>query len=78
MKYKVFIDQLKGQQFDLNVNEVAFMDLIIHLEGWADRYMIDEQLYYFIGRSKVVAELPLFFKQMIRCIGILDPCRRKR
>ena len=62
MKYKVFIDQLKGQQFDLNVNEVAFMDLLIHLEGWADRYMIEEQLYYFISRTKVIAELPLFFK----------------
>lgn len=58
MRYTISVNQVKTQEWGLNMNEGALMDLINQAYSWAEPVMIDSKLYYWMSRNKVIAEIP--------------------
>lgn len=58
MRYTLSINQRKTQEWGLNINLGALMDLINQAYTWAEPVMLDGRLYYWMSRNKVIAEIP--------------------
>lgn len=75
MRFNILINQLQCMRYDLNEKQGALMDLIGQLNTWADDETINGKLYYNLAYSKVITELPLFFKKedtVYRSVRILE------
>lgn len=64
MRYVVTINQKQCIQSKVSLSEGALMDLLNQLGSWADDEIISGKTYYFLSRSKVIEELPFFFKKL--------------
>lgn len=63
MRYTISINQVKTREWGLNMNEGALMDLINQAYSWADPVMINGNLYYWMSRNKVIAEIPTAYSK---------------
>lgn len=78
MEYKIVIDQEKAKRYDLNKNEAALVCFCLRLSYWADPVKINGRTYYFIARSKVVEELPYFYKKEDTVRRAFNTLKRKK
>ena len=63
MRYTISINQVKTREWGLNMNEGALMDLINQAYSWAEPVMIGGNLYYWMSRNKVIAEIPTAYSK---------------
>ena len=63
MRYTISINQVKTREWGLNMNEGALMDLINQAYSWAEPVMIEGNLYYWMSRNKVIAEIPTAYSK---------------
>ena len=61
MRYVVMINQSKCLAHGITAAEGALMDLFNQLASWADEQLIENEVYYFLSRSKVIEEIPFFY-----------------
>ena len=63
MRYNTYINNKKCLEWGLNPSQGAMMDLFNQLHSWAKVVIIDKEVFYFVARSKVVEELPVFYSK---------------
>lgn len=61
MRYNTYINNVKCLEWGLNASQGALFDLINQAQSWASEEIVDNEVFYFISRGKVLTELPLFF-----------------
>jgi hypothetical protein len=84
MRYNTLINNVKCLKWGLNVSEGALMDLFNQVHTWAKSEIIDNQVFYFVARQKVIEELPLFYSKTdtvyrhfkkLNDIGLINYCK---
>jgi len=63
MRYHGRINYVKCAEWDLNIAQGALFDLINESSSWAKPYIIDDEVYYWVSRNKVLDELPVVYKR---------------
>lgn len=56
------IDYIFCLKHNITVEHGALFDLLTQLPLWADSKIIDKQIFWFIGREKIIAQLPIVYK----------------
>lgn len=59
MKYSISIDNVKSQEWDLNLQQAYVFAWIYSVPSWADRVIIENNVYYFASRRKFIEDMPL-------------------
>lgn len=59
MRYSTTIDNVTSIKWGLNIQESYLFAFIIEANTWADKIIIDDELYFFLSRNKVVEDIPL-------------------
>jgi hypothetical protein len=59
MQYRTLIDNVAAKSWGLTINQAYILDWIIQLSTWADKTIINGDVFYFASRHKAVEELPL-------------------
>nr|WP_299385552.1 hypothetical protein [Allomuricauda sp.] len=78
MRFTVTINQGQCIKFGVSVSEAALMDLLNQLSSWADEKLIGGQTYYFLSRTKVLEELPYFFKKSDTVYRVFKSLEKKK
>ena len=63
MRYHGCINYVKCVEWGLNIAQGALFDLINESISWAKPYIIDDEVYYWVSRNKVLDELPVVYKR---------------
>jgi hypothetical protein len=61
MRYNTYINNKKAMEWGLNANQAALFDLLNQLSSWANPMIIGTEVFYYISRGKIIAEIPLFY-----------------
>lgn len=61
MQYNISIDQVKAIEWKLSHSQSALMAFLQNLSSWANEVIIQNKVYYYGSRAKILRELPLFF-----------------
>ncbi|WP_435624501.1 hypothetical protein [Flagellimonas sp.] len=78
MRYTIVINQVQCLKYSVKVSEAALMDLLNQLSSWADEKIIDGKTYYFLSRTKVMEELPYWFKKPDTVYRVFKSLEAKR
>ena len=62
MRFSTYINNQKALEWGLNANQAALFDLLNQASSWAEEIIVDDVVYYWVSRNKVLEELPLFYK----------------
>lgn len=63
MRYTTHINNVKCLEWGLNSTQGALFDLLNQLSSWAKEVILENTVFYFISKNKILEELPLFFNQ---------------
>lgn len=63
MRYHGRINYVKCHEWGLNVAQGALFDLLNESSSWAKTHIIDNEVYYWVSRNKVLDELPVVYKK---------------
>lgn len=63
MRYTHSINQVKCIEWGLTLNQGALMDIINQASSWADAEIVNNQVYYWMSRNKIIDEIPLAYSQ---------------
>lgn len=63
MRYTHSINAVKSQEWGLNLQQGALMDLLNQASSWASHEIIGDKVYYWVSRNKIVAEIPLAYQK---------------
>lgn len=61
MRYTHSINAVKCQEWGLNLAQGALFDLINQASSWAKPHVIDNEIYYWMSRNKVISEIPVAY-----------------
>lgn len=61
MRYTHSINQVKCIEWGLTLSQGALMDIINQASSWADAEVVDNQVYYWMSRNKIIDEIPLAY-----------------
>lgn len=61
MRYTHSINAVKCQEWDINLNQGALMDLLNQAASWAEPRMINGKIYYWVSRNKIIKEIPVAY-----------------
>lgn len=59
MRNVSIINNVKSNQWGLNIQEAYLFSWIYELPSWADRIIIKNDVFYYCSKNKIVSELPL-------------------
>ena len=59
MKYNLHINQVKCQEWWLNIQQWILMWLFTQLSTWAEWKEIDWNIYYYFSANKIIQEVPI-------------------
>tara|TARA_R110000868_G_scaffold139805_2_gene354924 strand:+ start:8337 stop:9152 length:816 start_codon:yes stop_codon:yes gene_type:complete len=63
MRYQITINQKFCIDNKLTPAQGAMVDIFNQLSSWAEFKIIDDKVFYFISRTKILTELPLYFSK---------------
>lgn len=63
MRYTHSINAVKCLEWDINLAQGALIDLINQASSWAKPHVIDDEVYYWISRNKVIDEIPVAYSK---------------
>lgn len=63
MRYNTYINNKKCKEWGLNANQGALFDLLNQASSWAEPHIIENEVYYFVSRNKVIDEISLFYNK---------------
>ncbi|MDP8078356.1 hypothetical protein [Phocoenobacter skyensis] len=64
MRFSTYINNQKLDEWDLEVNQGALIDLINQSSSWAEPIAIDGKIYYWVSRGFVIDQLPRYYKKV--------------
>lgn len=59
MRFNININQVKALEWGLNMSESGIFVVLYDAPNWAEKAMIDGDVYYFVSRNLIKKELPL-------------------
>ena len=62
MKYSIFINQTKALEWGINLQEATLIDLFSHMPTWAKPEVIENEIWYFFAKNKILDECPILSK----------------
>ena len=63
MRYTHSINAVKCLELDINLAQGALIDLINQASSWAKPHVIDDEVYYWISRNKIIDEIPVAYSK---------------
>ena len=63
MRYTHSINAVKCLEWDINLAQGALIDLINQASSWAKPHVIDDEVYYWISRNKIIDEIPVAYSK---------------
>lgn len=61
MQYNSYVDNSFCLKHELNITQGALFDLFTRLHSWSQEVIINNEVFWFISRTKVLDELPLAY-----------------
>jgi uncharacterized phage protein (TIGR02220 family) len=59
MRYNSIINNVKSLEWELNLAQAYLFSWIYELASWADKVIIENEVYYFASKNKACEELPI-------------------
>src|SRR5690625_2302558 len=59
MRFYININQVKALEWKLNMSEACIFVILYDASNWAEKAMIDGDVFYFVSRNLIKKELPL-------------------
>ncbi|SUB58982.1 Uncharacterised protein [Phocoenobacter uteri] len=63
MRFSTYINNQKCVDWGLNANQGALFDLLNQASSWAKPIYEDNEVFYWVSRNEVIAQLPLFYSK---------------
>ena len=63
MRYTLSINQVKCQEWGLNLAQGALFDLLNQASSWAQPHLVNDEVYYWVSRNKVLDEIPVAYNK---------------
>jgi len=87
MRYTSSINNVKCVEWGINLAQGQLIDLINQASSWAKPHIVDNELYFWVSRNKVIEEIPVAYQKpdtVYRAIkdlaskGIIDHIKQGR
>jgi len=75
MRYTLSVNQSKCQEWGINLAQGALFDLLNQASSWAETANVDDEVYYWVSRNKVLDEIPLAYNKadtVYRSLKVLE------
>ena len=59
MRYNSVINNIKAKEWDLTIQQAYLFSWFYELPSWANKVMIENEIFYFASKNKAVDELPI-------------------
>ena len=59
MRYNSVINNIKAKEWDLTIQQAYLFSWFYELPSWANKVMIENEIFYFASKTKAVEELPI-------------------
>ena len=59
MRYNSVINNIKAKEWDLTIQQAYLFSWFYELPSWANKVMIENEIFYFASKNKAVEELPI-------------------
>ncbi|PHS64358.1 MAG: hypothetical protein COB09_08255 [Thalassobium sp.] len=59
MQFSVYINQLRAQEWGLNLSQTVLFSFLYEAHSWASEFIVDGQAYYWVAKEKICEELPI-------------------
>ncbi len=59
MRNHLYVNQVKAIEWRLTIQEAHIFSFCYELPSWADKIIVNNEIYYFAARQKAVEELPI-------------------
>lgn len=59
MQFSIYLNQPRAQEWGLNLAQAVFFSYLYEAQSWCDSEIINDQVYYWISKEKVIQELPI-------------------
>lgn len=59
MKFTTVIDNITALKWGLSIQEAYLFDWLFSLPSWADKAVVENEIFYFASKNKAVNELPM-------------------
>jgi len=59
MRYNTTINNLKANEWGLNIQQAYLFSWMYELPSWAAKVMIENEIYFFASKTKAIEELPI-------------------
>ena len=59
MRYNSTINNIKAKEWGLSIQQAYLFSWFYELPSWANKVMIENEIYYFASKTKAVEELPI-------------------
>jgi len=63
MRFTTYINNQKCLEWGLNANQGALFDLLNQASSWAKEIVVDGAVFYWVSRSAIIEQLPLFYSK---------------
>ena len=63
MQFLTTINNAKCLEWGINGTQGALFSLLYEINAWAKEEIIDNKVYYFISRNKILDEMPLYYEK---------------
>ena len=63
MQFLTTINNAKCLEWGINGTQGALFSLLYEINAWAKEEIIDNKVYYFISRNKILYEMPLYYEK---------------
>ena len=63
MRYSIFINAVKCQEWGLTLSQGALFDLLNQSSSWAKHFDIGGELFFWVSRNMVIDEIPLAYNK---------------
>ena len=63
MRYSIYINAVKCQEWGLTLNQGALFDLLNQSSSWAKHFDIGGELFFWVSRNMVIDEIPLAYNK---------------
>lgn len=64
MRYSTIINNIKANEWGLNIQQAYLFSWFYELPSWAEKVVIEGEIYYFASKNKAVDELPLLTEKL--------------
>lgn len=59
MRYSITINNVKSKEWNLTIQQAYLFSWFYELPSWANKVMIENEIFYFASKNKAVEELPI-------------------